>query len=30
MAKSEGAEDREALNQVVDELIVDTMYGLDP
>jgi carboxylate-amine ligase len=30
MAKSDGAEDREALNQVVDELIADTMYGLDP
>jgi carboxylate-amine ligase len=29
MAKSDGAEDREALNQVVDELIADTMYGLD-
>lgn len=28
-AKSDGAEDREALNQVVDELIADTMYGLD-
>jgi hypothetical protein len=29
MAKSDGAEDWEALNQVVDELIADTMYGLD-
>ncbi|MEX1094056.1 MAG: carboxylate-amine ligase [Acidimicrobiia bacterium] len=28
MAKSDGADDREALNQVVDELIADTMYGL--
>lgn len=29
MARSDGADDREALNQVVDELIADTMYGLD-
>lgn len=29
MARSDGAEDREALNQVVDGLIADTMYGLD-
>ena len=29
MARSDGAGDREALNQVVDELITDTMYGLD-
>lgn len=29
MARSGGADDREALNQVVDELIADTMYGLD-
>jgi glutamate---cysteine ligase / carboxylate-amine ligase len=28
MARSDGADDREALNQVVDELIADTMYGL--
>lgn len=28
MARSDGAEDREALNQVVDGLIADTMYGL--
>ncbi len=27
-ARSDGAGDREALNQVVDELIADTMYGL--
>ena len=27
-AKNDGADDREALNQVVDELIEDTMYGL--
>jgi carboxylate-amine ligase len=29
-AKADGADDREALNQVVDELIADTMYGLGP
>jgi carboxylate-amine ligase len=29
-AKADGAHDREALNQVVDELIADTMYGLGP
>jgi glutamate---cysteine ligase / carboxylate-amine ligase len=29
MARSDGADDREALNQVVDELIADTMYGLE-
>ena len=27
-AKNDGADDREALNQVVDQLIEDTMYGL--
>jgi carboxylate-amine ligase len=29
-AKADGADDREALSQVVDELIADTMYGLGP
>jgi carboxylate-amine ligase len=29
-SKADGADDREALNQVVDELIADTMYGLGP
>jgi carboxylate-amine ligase len=29
-AKADGADDREALNHVVDELIADTMYGLAP
>ena len=28
-ARSDGADDREALNQVVDGLIADTMYGLE-
>jgi carboxylate-amine ligase len=27
-AKNDGADDREALNQVVDQLVEDTMYGL--
>ncbi|MGF1617610.1 MAG: carboxylate-amine ligase [Acidimicrobiia bacterium] len=29
MAKGDGADDREALNRVVDGLIADTMYGLE-
>ncbi len=29
MARSDGADDREALDRVVDELIADTMYGLE-